>query len=322
MKLINIDSWNYSPQAQRIYSEMGDYHQHDQLPRSAFLALLPGADIIIMRLSQHFDREAFERADRLKYIVCNVTGLDHIDMDAAARRGVEVISLRGDFEFLRGIHATAELTWALLLDAMRHLNAAVNDTRAGHWRRNAFFGRELHGRTLGILGFGRIGEKVAHYAEAFGMQVMAYDPKPLSHNPRVTYTDSLEALLDAEPDILCVLVSYGHDTHHLLNQERLARLKPGTVLINTARGGIIDETALAALIRENHFAAVALDVLEGETDPAFTQTSELLELARTRSDVIVTPHIGGVTYDSWWKTELHCAEKLQRQIAAGSQDPD
>ncbi len=311
LKALNLDPYRYSVKAVEKLSAWMDI---DNFSNQAGLAdIINRYDILLLRFSCTLNADLLRRANRLKIIACNATGIDHIDVGAAKSQGIELISLKGETEFLESIHATAELSWGLLLSAIRAIPYAHNQVVAGVWDRNQFFAHELHGKSIGILGFGRIGKKIASYANAFGMQVYAFDKQKKRFPDYVTALDSLECLCSSV-NILSVHVSYDQESHGLLNEALLRLLPKAAVLINSARGAVIDEKALVKLLTNGHIRAAAVDVLVDEMQPNFLDDNVLANYAKTHNNLIITPHIGGVTYESWESTELFIAEKVIEKI--------
>ena len=175
MRILVAESRGFSPASERRLRELGDLTLAD-LDRAGLLGAVAGADVLIVRLRNRVDGEVLAAAPHLRAVVSPTTGLDHLDLAALEARGVAVLSLRGETEFLRTVTGTAEHAWALLLALVRRVPAAAAAARAGDWDRDRFRGRELAGRTLGVVGLGRLGSMVARYGAAFGMRVVAYDP--------------------------------------------------------------------------------------------------------------------------------------------------
>jgi len=316
-RILNVESSGYAAEARELLCRIADVDNGD-CSREELLARVAGYDAIIVRLRHHIDAAVLRRAVRLAVIVSATTGLDHIDVDEARRRGVAVLSLRGEHAFLDTITATAEHTWALLLALVRRLPAAVSSVQRGQWNRDAFVGRELAGLSLGIIGLGRIGRQVANFAQAFRMTVCAFDPYTPSWSPGVERCDSLTTLLRRSA-IVSLHVPLTPETHRLIDEDALALLPDGALLINTARGEILDEAAVLAALQQGRLGGAALDVLGGEVSGAW-RTSPLLEYANRRDNLIITPHIAGACHETMRKTEIFMAKKLvtyleQRQKA-------
>lgn len=271
-------------------------------------------DVIWLRLGHRIDAELVKGARRCRFIANAVTGLDHVDLDACAQKGIEVLSLRGEREFLREVRATAELAVALALALPRHLNAAVASVNQGHWRRDDFRGHELYRKTAGIVGVGRLGSIVGEYFAALGMDVIGYDVRPFRSDV-IEPVDNLEALL-RRADIVSLHVALTKDTKYLVGRPELRMMKPSAILINTARGAVVDGDALLDALRGAEIAGAALDVVEGEPDLGVEHP--LISYARSHRNLVITPHIGGNTHESFIKTEVFIAEKVVAALEARS----
>lgn len=307
LRILNLEPAGYSSEAKGILDYLGDVDD-GPFDRSALLDRVGSYDVLIVRLGHQIDAEVLDRADLLSTVVTATTGLNHIDLEEAYRRGISVLSLRGEREFLDGIYATAEHTWALVLSLCRHLPAAHAEVMNNSWERDLFKGTELHGKCIGIVGFGRIGTKVARYGVGFGMRVLVYDPKFPQGVSEIAEHVCLNRLL-SEADIVSLHVNHDESTHELIGEKELRAMKPGAVLVNTARGEIISEDALLSCLSDRQIGGAALDVLTGEND-GWTSSKRLIEYARSHSNVLITPHIGGCTEESMKKTEIFMAKKL------------
>ena len=310
-RILNLEPENYSAEALAILQLLGRV-DGGPLTRLELLARLHEYEILIVRLAHQVDREIIDRAERLKAIVTATTGLDHIDVACAEVKNIKVLSLRGETAFLRGIPATAEHTWALLLALVRRIPSAFQSVLAGEWERDRFKGYDLAGKTLGILGLGRIGEMVARFGQAFNMRVIAYDPYRRDWLPGVERAVDMKTLL-RQSQVLCVHVSLNEETTNLLGASELAQLPPGALLVNTARGQIIDEAALLSALERGHLAGAALDVLWDER-AAGPNHSTLVQYARAHDNLLITPHIAGATYESMAATEIFMARKLRTYL--------
>jgi len=317
MNILNVDPYCYSEKARQALESFG--HVEEIIySRSQLIQKLHNVDVLILRFSHHIDREVLDNAPLLKVIATNATGTDHIDLEYAKKKGVEVISLKGEYEFLRNIHATAELTWGLILAGIRKIPRAFESVKQREWDRNRFLGNELFGQRLGIIGLGRIGEKIAIYAQAFGMDVIAYDviPDKALKYPFVTMCSSLLECIE-QSDILSIHVPLNDQTNKLIGKKELSLMKKNSFLVNTSRGAIVDDEALLAALTTKQIAGAALDVLEGEGVDDFVQENSLVCYASGNDNLLITPHIGGVTFQSWEKTELFIAEKVKQYLQYG-----
>ena len=307
-RILNAEPKGYSQEARRLLRKWGRLEEKE-MSRAELLRELDEVDVLIIRLAHQVDREVIEAGNRLKVIVTATTGLDHIDIEFAESRGITVLSLRGETEFLKGVSATAEHTWALLLGLIRRIVPSSMAAARGQWDRDTFRGHELDGKYLGIVGLGRIGVKVARYGEAFGMTVGAYDPFVRQWLSGVRQTPSLTALLERS-DILSLHVPLTEENRGMIGAPELAQLPAGALLINTSRGQLIDEVALTNALEQGHLAGAALDVIAQERDVAKMKTNPCLAYAARHDNLLITPHIGGATYESMAKTEVFMAHKL------------
>lgn len=270
---------------------------------------------IFTKLGLELNQAALECQPQLEYIVTPTTGLNHIDVDYANYKGVSVISLRGEDDFLKGIMSTAEHTWAILLMLIRNLNGAFEDVKNGFWRREPFLANELNGKTIGIIGYGRLGKIVAKYAEAFSMKVIAYDTNPsVFLNEHINNSD-INYLL-SECDVLTLHIPSNKENYNFLDFEKLMKLKKEVVIINTARGEVIDETAFLKFLQNNKKASAAVDVLDGDSSWAefSPKDNELIKYAKTNKNLILTPHMGGYGKTSISRTRDFIADQLIKRI--------
>ena len=294
------------PELHEIVGTFADY-QVRAMDRPRLLSELGDVQILVTNLKDTIDAEVLDAAPRLKIIGTSSTGTDHIDVKEAERRGITVVSIKEDYDLLDRIQATAEHAWLLLLACNRNFRAATDRTRNQQWYDPSLRGRELIERSIGIIGYGRLGSMIGRFAHAFRMNVYATDPKPVE-DPWVTQLP-LDELLQTV-DNLSIHVHLKDDTRGMIGREQFARMKPGMRIVNTSRGEIIDEDALVEALESGHVAAAGLDVVQGERDSDL-HDRPLLRYMRAHDNLIITPHIGGRTYDSQAKACIHFARKLK-----------
>ncbi|MDQ3696443.1 MAG: phosphoglycerate dehydrogenase, partial [Gemmatimonadota bacterium] len=236
-------------------------------------------DAVIVRSATKITREALADATRLKVIGRAGVGVDTIDVAAATERGIAVLNAPAG-----NTVSAAELTFALLLALVRRVAAADRSMRDGKWERTKFSGTELYGKTLGLVGAGRIGGEVARRARAFEMRVIVYDPY-LNEERALALGAELASLDDllAAADVLSIHVPLTESTAGLIGDRELGLMRPGAMLVNAARGGVVREEALVRALRERRIAGAALDVYEQEPLPADHPL-------RTLENVVLTPH--------------------------------
>ena len=307
-RILNAEPLGYCDKARVILAQVGAVVERP-LTWKELLTQIGEFDVLIVRLGLQVDRDVMEAGQRLKIIVTATTGLDHIDVECARSRGIAVLSLRDETGFLRTVSATAEHTWALLLALLRYIPLAFASVRAGVWDRDAFRGHELDSKRLGLVGLGRIGRKVARYGLAFDMSVAAYDPYTDEWVGEVKQLPDLASLLCCS-DVFSLHVPLNEQTTGMIGANELALLPEGAVLVNTSRGDLVEEAALAAALRSEHLAGAALDVMAHEREERQWAQSPLLAYAREHDNLLITPHIGGATVESMAKTETFMARKL------------
>jgi len=264
-------------------------------------------DAFLTSLAVQTDREVLDRASRLRVIATPSTGLDHIDAAYATRKGIRVISLKDETALLDSITATAELAWGLLLAVVRHIPGAFEAAKRGNWARDEFRGHQMSGKTLGVLGYGRLGRMVAEYGKAFRMRVLACDVREMEPEHGVEMVSF--ATLLRESDVLTIHVHLTEETRGLIGADELAMMKEGAVLINTSRGALIDEQELLRALESGHLSGAGLDVIDGEWRNDLDQHA-LVAYARTHGNLIITPHVGGVTHESQVMAFRACARML------------
>jgi D-3-phosphoglycerate dehydrogenase len=307
-RIVVTESAGFSGTAAKLLAGIGPVTFAD-LDRTGLLDAVRKAEVLWIRLRHQVDREVLEAASRLEVIVSPTTGLDHIDLDEVGRRKIRLLSLRGETEFLSEVRATAELTIGLMLVLLRQLPAAISHVLDGGWNRDAFRGRELYGKTVGIIGYGRLGRIVSGYVRAFGAEVVICDPRAREQRDQSWPEDlSLEDLLRVS-DIVTIHASADRSSEALLGAAEFPVMKRGALLINTARGQLIDEGALLAALEAGHLAGAALDVVSDERIE-YGRGRPVVEYARNHGNLMITPHVGGCTVESMEKTELFLARRL------------
>lgn len=297
MKLLNIETEFFSYK-NRNYLE--ENHQVDYAVINDKLELLTllrkeKYEVLIAKIGIEIDQEVIENASGLQYILSPTTGINHIDQNSCAARNIKVISVKGDTPILEHVTSTAELSFSLLLTLTRDIILAHNHVQAGKWNRSKFVRPELSQKEIGILGLGRLGSLVAQYAQAFGMKVSACEicTQKFEDKPWIVQK-SFDKLLQS-CDILSIHLPHNETTHKILSKEKLALLKKGVYVINTARGELWDEVAVAELLENKTIKGLATDVLNDDSIwEGKTEKSPILDYARRNTNVIITPHIGGM----------------------------
>jgi len=294
----------YQPENLGLLRDRFDLIELDD-PREDTDKVLARTELLFAPLGFMVDAEKMDRCPHLRAIASSTTGIPHIDADAAAKRSIAVCALHDQQAFLDTITPTAEHTIGLMMAAWRRLPAAHAAASAGQWNRRPWGAPKMFSRMrLGIVGHGRIGRKVAKVAHAIGMQVAFYDPG---------MEGSTSSVMDLarESDVLSLHAPAIPATRNLVSREVLEALPRGAMVVNTARGELLDTDAMIDLLEAGHLHAAALDAIVGEYDPDFRNhfaESRLATYARSHDNLILTPHIGGSTFDAWHETERRVIE--------------
>ena len=320
MKCLIIDAVHES-----ITEELGKYMQVDNLYTAEMEGKAANApltseqlknvigdyDVLIMRVDPAITEEVLDAAKNLKVIgVCSV-GLNHINMDCAKAKGIQVFNAPG-----LNANAVAELTLSKMLDMSRHTMPANVDVKVNHqWDKYKFVGRELRGRTLGILGFGRIGQLVAGLAHAFKMNIVAYDPflpdEKFGEN-NATKMETIEELLKVS-DYVTIHMPLLPTTKNLINAESIATMKPDCIVLNMARGGIVNEQDMYEALKAGKIGGYATDVMVDELSEGADFNSPLFEC----DNFIVSPHLGAQTVDASRDIGAHIIAKVKEALNLG-----
>jgi len=277
--------------------------ERTKIEKDELLKLIPDYEVIIVRSRTRVDSTVLRAGSRLKVVARAGIGLDNIDLQTARELGIKVLNTPE-----ASTEAAAENTIALLLALARQIPRADRAMKEGMWIKRELVGWELKGKTLGIIGFGRIGRRVAEIAHAFGMKIMATKhvrepPKELVERigAKIVPIGRVEELL-AEVDVVSLHMPLTPETHHFMNRERFNAMRDGSYLINTSRGGLVDEEALLEALKSGKLAGAALDVYEEEPP-------KNLELIRM-PNVICTPHISAQTREAQRRISITLAQKI------------
>lgn len=249
-------------------------------------ARLGDCDAALVVASDQVDEAFLAAGPKLKMVSTGSVGTNHIDLAACRQRGIRVTSTPGVLD-----EATADMAWTLLMATARRVTEAEQWLRAGHWQRWAwdqFQGADVYGTTLGIVGMGRIGSAIARRARGFGMKILYANRRPSPNEAELGARRVDLPTLLGEADHVVLVVPYSPETHHLIDAQALSCMKPTATLVNIARGGVVDDAALAAALQDGRLAGAGLDVYEGE--PAVHPA-----LLACRN-VVLTPHIGSATH--------------------------
>jgi D-3-phosphoglycerate dehydrogenase len=278
----------------------------DDSATAEFTAALETAEGLIVRSGTQVTRNLISRAGQLKTIGRAGVGVDNVDLDAATERGIAVFNAPGG-----NTTAAAELTIALLISVARRIPAAEASLRRGEWDRSAFKGVELRGKTLGLIGAGRIGGEVATRCQAFGMDVVVYDPYLAEERAEELGVELVGFdEVAARGDFISIHVPLTDETRGIVEEETLGRMKSTAFVVNASRGGVVDEDALANALHDGVIAGAALDVYE--TEPLAADSP-----LRAAPNLVLTPHLGASTAEAQVGVATEVAAKIRTLILTG-----
>ncbi len=267
-------------------------------------------DILIPSLKVNVDNQIIGEAKKLQLIFTPTTGTDHINF-TANNKYIKILSLNDYCGQIDSINSTAELAFSLLLSVARKINSAnAQVVKSGLWERNNFLGHELNGKVMGVIGLGRIGQKLAKYGLAFGMNIVYWD---IVENKDFRGAKSLNQLLEIS-DYIMICVSLNESTVHLINSKNVNNIKKGSFLVNTSRGKVIEEEVLCKAMDNGIISGLGVDVLEYELEDF--QKSPIYVYAKNnpQKNIIITPHIGGATIEAWKKVFTLVFNEIRKGI--------
>jgi D-3-phosphoglycerate dehydrogenase / 2-oxoglutarate reductase len=270
--------------------------------------LIPSFSALVVRSQTKVTAKILNAGNKLRVVGRAGVGVDNVDVEAATRRGVVVLNAPGGNTI-----STAEHAFSLLLCAARKIPQADANVRNNAWDKRNFEGVELYNKTLGVIGMGRIGSELSRRAISFGMRVVAYDPYLSATRARslqVELVDELDDLI-ASADFISLHTPLTAETHHILDAARLVKTKRGVRIINCARGGLVDEAALAQALRDEHVAGAALDVFETEPLPSDSPL-------RGAPNVVLTPHLGASTAEAQESVGIEIAQSIRAVLLEGT----
>ncbi len=278
------------------------------LSEQELIGIIPPFGGLIVRSQTRVTADILNAAAKLRVVGRAGVGVDNVDVEAATRRGVVVLNAPGGNTI-----STAEHAFSLLLAVARKISQADANIRSKNWDKKKFEGVELYNKTLGVIGMGRIGSELSRRAIAFGMRVVAYDPYLSATRARslqVELVDELDDLL-ASADFISLHTPLTAETRHILDAARLQKTKRGVRIINCARGGLIDETALVQALADGHVAGAALDVFEIEPLPPDSPL-------RSAPNLVLTPHLGASTAEAQESVGIEIAQSIREVLLEGT----
>ncbi len=280
--------------------------------REIVLPALRDIDAYLASASVRIDAEFLDHAPKLRVIGSPSTGNDHMDLAEIRRRNIVCFDIAKEYDLINSFSATAEMAFTLLLALNRKLVPAQADAKLGKWSREKYTGFQLLGKTLGIVGLGRLGRISARIGQGFAMNVIAHDAASVSL-PGVEMV-SLDDLL-RRSDVVTVHVHLKADTEGMIGRSAFEKMKPSAILLNTSRGRIVDEAALLEALTNRRIAGAGLDVVDGEwKTEAELHDHPLIAYSRSHDNLLIVPHIAGATVESIYGARVFMAQKLANYL--------
>ena len=305
------------PEVVKTLSSIGELIFGYDLPKPLLEELVGEVDYIFTNPNKStifLDENVLRSADRLKIICTASTGLTHIDTGYCDSKGIRVLSLREERSVLLQLPGTAELALALSLIGLRNVVSSFRSVTEGHWDYRNWIGSQMKGQTVGILGMGRLGSMYAHFCDQMGAKVSYFDPSPKSDAGTYRKLSSVKELFQ-ENRVVSLHAHVNSETERVISQEVLEAANPKLILVNTARGELLDEQALVAFLKNNSESQYLADVISNEHD---LLNSPIYKFIGQSSQVLITPHIGGMTLEGQSIAYLHAAKKLWDAVRTNS----
>jgi len=280
----------------KIFEKIGscDFIRYD---KEFLLKNIHNYDVLIPHLFTYLDSEILKSAVNLKLIATPSTGTNHIDLGFVNKAGLMFNSLNDSQDCINDISSTAELCWLLIISCARNLREAINQVVTHNsWINTDTRGIQLKGKTIGIVGYGRLGKFVAQYANSFGMNVLAYDIDENKYDSSCIPV-SLDYLL-SNSDVITLHAKLTSENYHLIDKEKLELIKTKSIFVNTARGELVDSSALYQCLCDGKISSIGIDVASKEYESTNLPVDPLVEASLHDNRIIVTPHIGGSTIDA------------------------
>lgn len=312
------ESHNYSKEAIRTYKSLGKVFTLKEIKKNHLLKkkILNQTNILVVRNLTQVDKKLIDSLPKLKVVASPTTGLNHIDPEYLKEKKIKLITLRGRKGFLKNITSTAEHTLALILSLYRHIPWSFDEVKKGKWPRDEFIGNQLKDKTLGILGYGRLGKIVKQYAKVFKMNVISHDPHISAKKMK---KDGVERVnmedLFKKSDIVSIHVLLTSETYDLIKLNHLRLMKRNSILINTSRGEIIEKNALFKALKNKWIKGAATDVMHDEKkDGSHLKKDPLYNYSKNNKNLLITSHLGGVSLEAMEATEDFIARLVISQI--------
>ena len=306
MNILVLTPEYYSDEILSELKEFGNI-ESKKLSYQELMGVIDKYDVVLTRIGIKFDKEILEKAKNLKILATATTGTDHIDLEYTKEKGIQVISAPG-------VNATAaaEHTFGLILSLIRNTPWAFDAIKNFNFNRSEFLGNELNGKTIGIIGLGRIGSQVGRYAKAFGMKILTYDPyinQALADEIGASVVTLDELIRNS--DVITLHAFASPENENMIDFDEFSKMKGTAFLVNVARGSLVNEDALLDALENKKIKGAAVDVL---TEEPPTADNKLIKYSKVNNNLIITPHIGGSTEEAVYNAAVYVVQKVKESF--------
>jgi phosphoglycerate dehydrogenase-like enzyme len=315
-KILVITPIRHIHDVSELLESFGEVTYLDDPSSDEVLDVIAGYDAIYTNPNKSkvfIDSQLIDAGTNLKVICTASTGTNHIDKAYAAKKSILILALTEEREVINKISSTAELAFALTMSGLRHIVRSHNDALLGEWDYTNYIGRQMNGLTIGVIGYGRLGEMYANYCKAFGSKILVFDPYKEIKDSYIDKVDHIEKLL-VKSDVISIHVHVSNKTINMINKKLLSKMKNDVLIVNTSRGDMINEVDLVSFLESNSKARIAADVLADEIRNRIE--SPLFKYAKKSNQVTLTQHIGGMTSEAQEIAYGHAAQRLKKYFEA------
>ena len=313
MKILAASKCDDLPRVKERLEMLGEVSYEPNLTQEELRKKMHSFEIVIMPTHLKIDIEDWSSDTKLKIVACPSVGDEHINKRFLEEQGVKVIGLSRQYELTKKIYSPAELAFSHMINITRNMTKALEVCRDGKWSTAGLIGSELHGKTIGIIGYGSVGANMKRYCEAFGMNIVSFDPYKVISDANVRQVSEIEDLFKTS-DVITMHATLNDDNKHMINKTSFQQMKSSCIFINTARGELVNEKDLIQALKNGEIHAAGIDVMDNETKDEGRDIRNRLSEYACINNLYITPHLGGSTYEARTKRSLHIANMIANQL--------
>ncbi|WP_162274099.1 NAD(P)-dependent oxidoreductase [Leptospira tipperaryensis] len=318
MTILVLESWNFPDSSIDKLRKFGRvFLDKKEEPDKKTYIQEVNPDAIFIGLGVELRKEDLEKLKNLRVIVTPTTGLNHVDLETCEELEIKVISLKGEVEFLSSITSTAEHAWLLILSLFKEFRKDISNVNLNLWNRSELKTKELNGKTIGIIGYGRLGKIVREYSQSFRMKCLIYDIDPVKISEIPEDERSEKENLFKKSDVISLMASYKPENSRMIGDREFGYMKDGSFFVNTSRGELVDEASLLNHLKSGKLAGAALDVLDNDSswNGRSPENHPLIEYSKNHHNLIITSHVGGNSKEALLKTREFVVNRFIEYIS-------